>query len=168
MDNLTKEQLLLLQQNLTYEVYEQFMGMFDSYKEYLPEGINERNKYILDTMKNHEYWGKIHGWGENRFYCHLPKRKSILMKDNGPHNIYSMFKGNTRKELLNFLEEFKKYTPETYIPSECMEVEKEEKLEEDYESSNIRYQQMSAMNEWIDDSVDIVKLERYEAVDFHQ
>ena len=69
MDHLSKGQLLLLQQNLTYEIYEQFMGMFDSYKEYLPEDRDERNKYILDTMKNHEYWGKIHGWGENRFYC---------------------------------------------------------------------------------------------------
>ena len=142
------------------------MSMFDSYKEYLPEDMNERNAYILKTMKNHEYWGKIHGWGENRFYCHLPKRKSILMKDNGPHNIYSMFKGNTRKELLNFLEELKKYTPATYIPSECMEVEKEEKLDEDYESSE--YQQMPMMNRWMDDGVGPIKLERHNAVDFNQ
>ena len=52
MDCLTKEQLLLLQQNLTYEVYEKFISMFDNGDELLPEDINERNKYILDTMKN--------------------------------------------------------------------------------------------------------------------
>ena len=44
----------------------------------------------------------------------------------------------------------------------------EEKLDEDYESSNIGFQQMPSMNGWVDDSVDIVKLERYDAVDFHQ
>jgi hypothetical protein len=130
MDCLNKEQLLLLQQNLTYEIYEQFMSMFNNNEEYLPKDINERNKYILDTMKNHEYWGKIHGWGEHRVYCNLPKRKSILVKDNGPHDVYSMFKGSTRKELLKFLDEYKKYTPSTYIPNECMEVEENEVLDQ--------------------------------------
>ena len=43
--NLCKEQLLL-QHNLTYEVYEKFMNMFDKDNENLPEEINERNKYI--------------------------------------------------------------------------------------------------------------------------
>ena len=72
MDNLSKEQLLLLQQNLTYEQYEQFMSMFKGDDETLPKNIDKRNAYILNTMKNHEYWGKIHGWGEHRVYCHLP------------------------------------------------------------------------------------------------
>ncbi len=148
MDHLSKEQLLLLQQNLTYEVYEQFMGMFDRYKEYLPEERNERNKYILDTMKNHEYWGKIHGWGENRVYCHLPKHNLQMLKYHGPHDVYKLFKGNTRKELLHFLEEFKQYTPSKYIPNECMEVEKEEIIE-DQESSE--YKQVPMMNRWMDD-----------------
>ena len=40
MDCLTKEQLLLLQQNLTYEVYEKFISMFDNGDELLPEDIN--------------------------------------------------------------------------------------------------------------------------------
>ena len=166
MDCLSKEQLLLLQHNLTYEQYEQFMSMFNNNEEYLPKDITERNKYILDTMKNHEYWGKIHGWGENRVYCHLPKQKHMLMKDTGPHDIYKIFKGNTRKELLNFLEEFKQYTPATYIPSECIEVEKEEKLDEDYESSE--YQQIPMMNRWMDDGVGPIKLERHNAIDFKQ
>ena len=164
MDCLNKEQLLLLQQNLTYEVYEQFMNMFNEKDEELPKNINERNKYILETMKNHVYWGQIHGWGENRVYCHLPKRIHMLMKDNGPHGIYTMFKGNTRKELLNFLEEFKQYTPSTYIHSECMEVEEEEL--EDPES--IEYQQKPMMNRWMDDGVGSIKLERHNAVDFKQ
>ena len=123
MDCLSKEQLLLLQQNLTYEQYEHFMNMFNEQDEELPKDVNERNRYILETMKNHEYWGQIHGWGENRVYCYLPKRIHMLMKDTGPHDIYFRFRGNTRKELLKFLDEIKKYTPSTYIPSKCMEVE---------------------------------------------
>ena len=130
MDCLNKEQLLLLQQNLTYEQYEQFINMFNEVDEKLPEDIIERNKYILDTMKNHEYWGETWGWGGDQVYMRLPKKKSILVKDNGPHDVYSMFKGNTRKELLKFLDEYKKYIPSTYIPNECMKVEENEKLDQ--------------------------------------
>ena len=155
MDNLSKEQLLLLQQNLTYEQYEQFVSMFNEPDEELPKEINERNKYILETMKNHEYWGKIYGWGENRVYCHLPKKVSIVMYDIGPHGIYEMFKGNTRIELLSFLEEFKNFTPSTYIPSECMEVEEQ-------------FIQKPMVNRWTDDGVGPIKLERHNAVDFKQ
>lgn len=165
MDNLSKEQLLLLQQNLTYEQYEQFMSMFNEGDEELPKNIDERNKYILDTMKKHEYWGQIHGWGKKRVYCYLPKRVHMLMKDTGPHGVYTMFKGHTRKELLNFLDEFKKYTPSTYIHSECMEVEKEESNEG---PESCEYQQMPMMNRWMDDGVGPIKLERHNAVDFHQ
>ena len=149
MDSLSKEQLLLLQQNLTYEQYEHFMNMFNEQDEELPKDINERNRYILETMKNHEYWGQIHGWGENRVYCYLPKQKHMMLKYHGPHDIYRRFRGNTRKELLTFLDEFKKYTPSTYIPSECMEVEEEEL--EDPES--IEYLQKPMMNRWMDDGV---------------
>ena len=163
MDCLSREQLLLLQQNLTYEVYEQFMSMFNESDEELPKDINERNRYILETMKNHEYWGQIHGWGENRVYCLLPKQKHMNLKYHGPHDIYRRFIGNTRKELLKFLEEFKQYTPSTYIPSECMEVEEEL---EDLDSSE--YQQKPMMNIWIDDGVGSIKLERHNAVDFKQ
>ena len=121
--NLNKEQLLLLQHNLTYEVYEKFMSLFHSEEEYLPTDTNERNKYILNTMKNHEYWGKIHGWGENRVYCYLPKRDTLLVEDTGPHKVYELFKGKTRKELLTFLNELKKFIPTTYIPSNCIPVD---------------------------------------------
>ena len=159
MDCLSKEQLLLLQQNLTYEQYEQFMNMFNESDEELPKDINERNRYILETMKNHKYWGKIHGWGENRVYCHLPKPKDIYDR-TGPHDIYIRFRGNTRKELLKFLDEIKKYTPSTYIPCECMSVEEELDIE-DQESSE--YQQIPIV-----DSVRPIKLERHNAVDFKQ
>lgn len=121
--NLSKEQLLLLQHNLTYEVYEKFMSLFHSEEEYLPTDTNERNKYILNTMKNHEHWGKINGWGENRVYCYLPKRNTLLIKDTGPHKVYELFKGKTRKELLVFLDELKKITPTTFIPSNCIPVD---------------------------------------------
>ena len=82
-------------------------------------------------------------------FPHFPKPQNL----SDIFDIYDMFKGNTRKELLNFLEEFKKYTPETFIPSECIPVEKEEILEEDQESSEIEYQQMPMMNRWMDDGV---------------
>ena len=154
MDCLNKEQLLLLQQNLTYEQYEQFVSMFNEPDEELPKENNERNKYILETMKNHEYWGKIHGWGENRVYCHLPKPKGIYDR-TGPHDIYIRFRGNTRKELLKFLDEIKKYTPSTYIPNECMEVEEQ-------------FIQKPMMNRWMDDDVGPIKLERHNALDFKQ
>ena len=166
VDILSKEQQLLLQQNLTYEVYEKFMNMFNEVDEELPKDINERNRYILETMKNHEYWGKIHGWGENRVYCHLPKQKHMMLKYHGPHDIYRRFRGNTRKELLNFLEEFKQYTPiyDNIIPDECMEVE--ENTEIDQESSE--YQQKPMINRWMNDGVGPIKLERHNAVDFKQ
>lgn len=158
-DILSKEQLLLLQQNLTYEVYEQFMSMFNDSDETLPETEPERNKYILETMKNHEYWGEIHGWGENRVYCRLPKSDlpHTLPSWCGPHGVYERFNGNTKKELLTFLEEFKKYKPTTYKPTDCIPVTEEEE-----------YTQKPMVNRWMDDSVGSVKLERHNAVDFHQ
>ena len=155
-DILSKEQLLLLQQNLTYEVYEQFMGMFNDSDEELPKDINERNAYILETMKNHEYWGKIHGWGENRVYIRLPKLSNFLATDKGPHDVYERFIGNTKKELLEFLEEFKKYTSTRYVPSDCIPVTEDQFI------------QKPMVNRWMDDDVGPVKLERHNAVDYNQ
>ena len=148
-DILSKEQLLLLQQTLTYEVYEQFMEMFNNEDEILPIDIEDRNKYILDTMKNHEYWGRIVGWGDNRVYCHLPKRTSFVAADTGPHGVYSMFKGKSKKELLHFLDEFKKYTPDTYTPNKCIPVDIE-KPQEDYESTEIQQHDIS-YDSWLED-----------------
>ena len=37
MDCLSREQLLLLQHNLTYEVYEEFMSMFEETDERIPD-----------------------------------------------------------------------------------------------------------------------------------
>ena len=99
-DYLSKEQLLLLQHNLTYEVYEEFMEMFPK-DELLPKNEKERKLYILNTMKEHEFWGEIKGWGDKRLY------KNISI-DN---NIYSQFTGNTKKELLEFLDHFRYTIP---------------------------------------------------------
>ena len=93
---LCKEQLLILQHNLTYEVYEQFISMFPT-DELLPEDITLRNKYILKTMKEHPYWGEIKGWGDKRVYKNIPKIYLILI---------SPFKGTTKNELLKFLDTF--------------------------------------------------------------
>ena len=83
MDCLSKEQLLLLQQHLTYEVYEKFMGLFIQ-DETLPIDEKEKELYILKTMKEHDYWGEIKGWGDKRVY-----------------------KGTTKKELVEFLDNFR-------------------------------------------------------------
>ena len=96
--NLSKEQQLLLQQNLTYEVYEQFMSLFPT-DEFLPEDCQQINEYILKTMKAHTYWGEIKGWGDKRVY------KNIAWCDS--FNIYSLFTGTTKKELLEFLDNFR-------------------------------------------------------------
>ena len=93
---LSKEQLLLLQQNLTYEIYEQFIGLFPK-DELLPVDCHQRNEYILETMKEHEFWGEIKGWGDKRIYKNIPNNC----------NIYSQFTGTTKKELLEFLDNFR-------------------------------------------------------------
>ena len=98
MDCLSKEQLLLLQHNLTYEVYEKFMSLFDQ-DETIPEDIKSRNEYILEEMKIHPFWGEIKGWGSKRVY------KNISMIEVNEVNL--MFNGTTKKELTAFLDEFR-------------------------------------------------------------
>lgn len=95
-DCLSKEQLLLLQHNLTYEVYEQFMGLFPK-DELLPTESHLRINYIFDIMKEHDFWGEIKGWGDKRVYKNIPMHCSI------PYQ----FTGTTKKELLEFLDNFR-------------------------------------------------------------
>ena len=71
-NNLSQEQLLLLQQHLTYEVFENFMGMFET-DEDIPRDGEERNKFLIKIMKEHHYFGKIQGWGETRVWVRIPK-----------------------------------------------------------------------------------------------
>jgi hypothetical protein len=114
MNTLSKEQLLLLQQHLTYEVYEKFISMFDEDEdEELTKDQEQKNNYILQTMKKHHYWGEISGWGDKRVY------KNIFINEtmNGPFNIYSIFKGNTKKELLEFLDKFRPQNSATNLLS---------------------------------------------------
>ena len=95
-NNLSKEQLLLLQHNLTYEVYEKFMSLFPK-DEKLPEEKSERINYILDTMKEHVFWGEIKGWGDKGF-----TKISLRHCD-----ITYQFTGTTKKGLLEFLDNFR-------------------------------------------------------------
>ena len=46
------------------------MSMFDR-DETLPEDKEERGNYILETMKEHPFWGEIMGWGDKRVYKHI-------------------------------------------------------------------------------------------------
>ena len=73
MDCLSKEQLLLLQQHLNYDVYEQFINMFEIDKVIPDEGYNKR---LLELKKKHPFWGVIKGWGKNRKYIRIDKRNA--------------------------------------------------------------------------------------------
>ena len=96
MDHLSKEQMHLLQQNLTYEVYELFMDMFkgSGEDEQIPgqgEIWSEQSRvrqveYIIEVVKTHTYWGEQHGWGDNRVYMHLPK-DLMNMRDTASHSL---------------------------------------------------------------------------------
>ena len=80
MDNLSKEQLLLLQDHLSYSVYEQFMSMFPKY-EVLPMDSESFCEKIVSMMKEHDYWGEIAGWGENnRKYIRIHNNKDRIIK----------------------------------------------------------------------------------------
>ena len=102
MDCLSKEQMLLLQHNLTYEVYEEFMGMFKEGEELLPENELEKKEYILDVLKQHDYFGKISGWGDERYYVNIPQcfDESSLKVNILQHPM------KTRKELIDYLDDY--------------------------------------------------------------
>ena len=106
MEHLKNEQLMLLQQNLTYETYEQFVNMFDK-DEKIPEDREERNKFIIETMKNHEFWGEIYGWGNKRVYKRIPKYDNSDLRCIGPYGIFAYSVGKTKSELIRFLDGFK-------------------------------------------------------------
>jgi hypothetical protein len=71
-NNLSQEQLLLLQQHLTYEVFENFMGLFET-DEDIPSDDDERKAYFIKIMKEHHYFGEIQGWGKTRVWVRIPK-----------------------------------------------------------------------------------------------
>jgi hypothetical protein len=105
MDCLSKEQLLLLQHNLTYEVYEKFMGLFFQ-DELLPVDEKSRELYILKTMKEHDYWGEIKGWGDKRVYKNIAQINKLNCYFPNFQGKFG-FKGTTKKELIEFLDEFR-------------------------------------------------------------
>ena len=72
MDCLSREQLLLLQHNLTYEVYEEFISMFEETDERIPDDEEEAYRCILDVLKRHKYFGQISGWGDQAIYVNIP------------------------------------------------------------------------------------------------
>ena len=102
MDCLNREQLLLLQHNLTYEVYEEFMSMFEEGDERIPDDEEEAYRYILDVLKRHYYFGQISGWGDDAIYVNIPEdfNNSILkthIRDS---------KVETQKELVEYLNNY--------------------------------------------------------------
>ena len=102
MDCLSREQLLLLQHNLTYEVYEEFMGMFDKGEERIPDDEEESYRYILDVLKRHEYFGQISGWGDQAIYVNIPAdfNNSVLKTHIRDAEV------ETQKELVQYLDSY--------------------------------------------------------------
>ena len=78
-NNLTKEQLLILQDNLPFNAYEKFMNLFEK-EDILPNDTEEFTDKIIQLMKDHEYWGEIQGWGPERFYKRIIKHKVNIIK----------------------------------------------------------------------------------------
>jgi hypothetical protein len=100
-NNLCKEQLLILQNNLSYTDYEKFMELYSDDSENIPEDESERINFIIETMKAHPKWGEIQGWGTERVYKHLfPLKISpgfrVLIQD---------FMGKTKGELIKYLDD---------------------------------------------------------------
>ena len=95
-NNLTKEQLLILQDNLPYNAYEKFMNIFEK-EDILPNDTEEFTDKIIQLMKDHEYWGEIHGWGPKRFYKRITKHKvNIIMT-------FGNFKGKSSEEFFGWM-----------------------------------------------------------------
>ena len=102
MDCLSREQLLLLQHNLTYEAYEEFMSMFDKGNERIPDDEEESYRYILGVLKTHKYFGQISGWGDQAIYVNIPA-------DFNNSTLKSHIKGSeveTQKELVQYLDSY--------------------------------------------------------------
>jgi len=102
MDCLSREQLLLLQHNLTYEVYEEFMSMFEEPDERIPDDEEESYRYILGVLKTHKYFGQISGWGDQAIYVNIPA-------DFNNSTLKSHIKGSeveTQKELVQYLDSY--------------------------------------------------------------
>jgi hypothetical protein len=102
MDCLSREQLLLLQHNLTYEAYEEFMSMFDKGDERIPDDEEESYRYILGVLKTHKYFGQISGWGDQAIYVNIPAdfNNSILKKHIRDYEV------ETQKELVQYLDRY--------------------------------------------------------------
>jgi len=123
MDCLSREQLLLLQHNLTYEIYEEFMGMFDKGDERIPDDEEESYRYILGVLKRHEYFGQISGWGDQAIYVNIPAdfNNSILKKHIRDYEV------ETQKELVQYLDTYpqdfrKQLDKELQEYSSCLKV----------------------------------------------
>ena len=95
-NNLNKEQLLILQDNLSFNAYEKFMNLFEK-ADMLPNDTEEFTDKIILLMKEHEYWGEIHGWGPKRFYKRITKHKvNIIMT-------FGNFKGKSSEDFIGWM-----------------------------------------------------------------
>jgi len=102
MDCLSREQLLLLQHNLTYEVYEEFISMFEETDERIPDDEEEAYRCILDVLKRHKYFGQVSGWGDNAIYVNIPAdfNNSVLKTHIRDSEV------ETQKELVQYLDNY--------------------------------------------------------------
>lgn len=122
-DILSKEQLLILQLNLSYEQYEEFMNLFKK-DEILPDDIKERKEKILEILKEHSYWGEIWGWGCTRVYKRIPKEGNTSSFSKILESHLNSFTGKSRSELNKFLDKLKELDIGCLDLNECLGVSK--------------------------------------------
>jgi len=124
-NNLTKEQLLILQDNLPFTAYEKFMNLFVK-EDILPNDTEEFTDKIIQLMKDHEYWGEIHGWGPKRFYKRITKHKvNIIMT-------FGNFKGKSSEEFIGWMNRSRYHDMLSGFTSEDMLLVAESEGELDY------------------------------------
>ena len=102
MDCLSREQMLLLQHNLTYETYEEFMSMFKKDEELIPNNEEDSYRYILDVMKRHKYFGQISGWGDEAIYVNIPSDFNNSILNSQIRNS----EAETLKQLVEYLDSY--------------------------------------------------------------
>ena len=128
-NNLTKEQLLILQDNLPFNAYEKFMNLFEK-EDILPNDTEEFTDKIIQLMKDHEYWGEIHGWGPERFYKRITKHKvNIIMT-------FGNFKGKSSDEFIGWMNRSRYHDMLSgFTPEDMLRVTEstEEELDETHE-----------------------------------
>ena len=155
MSNLTKEQHLILQDNLPFNAYEKFMNLFKK-EDILPNDTEIFANKIIQLMKDHEYWGEISGWGPKRFYKRITKHKVHIIMSFGD------FKGKSSKDFIGWMNRSKYHDMLSgFTDGDMMKVKDEGEEDEEDEEGDLHpvnydveyYHQVPMSTRWMNDNV---------------